>query len=103
MVSNSSVRFAITSCLLSKQNLRDTHSELPFLRMPYKRLCASSFKPVIVVFCPFYCLKISHILCFININAAGFVPSRLKEIKRKNALPLMLSNNSLGLAIVLVC
>ena len=71
--------------------------------MPYKRVCASSFKPMIVVFYPFYYLKISHVLCFININAAGFVPSRLKEIKRKNALPLMLSNNSLGLAIVLVC
>ena len=58
---------------------------------------------MIVVFYPFYCLKISHVLCFININAAGFIQSRLKEIKRKNALPLMLSNNSLGVAIVLVC
>ena len=103
MVSNSSLRSAITSCLLSKRNLLRYSFRVAISQNALQASVCILFKPMIVVFYPFYCLKISHVLCFININAAGFVPSRLKEIKRKNALPLRLSNNSLGLAIVLVC
>ena len=103
MVSNSSLRSAITSCLLSKRNLLRYSFRVAISQRALQASVCILFKPMIVVFYPFYCLKISHFLCFININAAGFVPSRLKESKRKNALLLMLSNISFGLAIVLVC
>ena len=103
MVSNSSLRSAITSCLLSKRNLLRYSFRVAISQNALQASVCILFKPMIVVFYPFHCLKISHVLCFININAAGFVPSRLKESKRKNALLLMLSNISFGLAIVLVC
>ena len=101
MVSNSSLRSAITSCLLSKRNLLRYSFRVAISQSALQASVCILLKPMIVVFYPLF--KNIALSLFININAAGFVPSRLKEIKRKNALPLMLSNISFGLAIVLVC